>query len=389
MRVLRDLSLSAVVAGFVAVLVGFTSSAVIVFEAARAAGADQAQTASWLWALGIGIGFTTIVLSLRSRMPILTAWSTPGAALLITSTAGLPLAETIGAFVVTGLLITAVGVSGLFERLMRRLPVALASAMLAGVLLRFGLDTFVAMETQLLLGGAMLLAYLVVRQLAARYAVVAALAVGLAVAGVQGLFGPVVLDAALTRPQLVVPQLSIAAVVGVALPLFLVTMASQNVPGVATLHAHGYRPPLAPIIGLTGVTTAVLAPFGGFAFNLAAITAAITMGREAHPDPGRRYAAAVAAGVFYVLMGLFAAAVTAVFAAFPRELVLVIAGLALLGTIGNGLAVALADEREREAALITFLVTASGLTLGSIGSAFWGLAAGLLVVLVRRAFGRG
>ena len=388
MRLLRDFSLSSVVAGFVAVLVGFTSSAVIVFEAARAAGASPAQTASWLWALGLGMGITTLVLSLRYRVPVLTAWSTPGAALLITSVAGLPLEQTLGAFVVTGLLIVAVGASGVFERLMGRLPMALAAGMLAGVLLRFGLDAFVAMKTQLPLAGAMFVTYLVGRALLPRYAVPAALAVGIAVALVQGLFGPLVVEAALTRPQFVMPQFSTAAIVGVALPLFVVTMASQNVPGVATLRAHGYTPPLSPIIATTGVATVLLAPFGAYALNLAAITAAICMGREAHADAARRYTAAVAAGVFYVLLGLFAAAVTAVFAAFPRELVMAIAGLALLGTIGSGLAAAMNDDAQREPALITFLVTASGLTLWSIGSAFWGLMAGLTALALRRALTR-
>ncbi|MCU0951097.1 MAG: benzoate/H(+) symporter BenE family transporter [Burkholderiaceae bacterium] len=392
MRLLRDFSLSSIVAGFVAVLVGFTSSAVIVFEAARAAGATPAQVASWLWALGLGMGLTTLVLSLRYRMPVLTAWSTPGAALLITSVAGLPLAQTIGAFVVTGLLIVAVGASGVFERLMQRIPIALAAGMLAGVLLRFGLDAFVAMKTQLLLAGGMFAAYLVARQRWPRYAVPAALLTGIGIAAAQGLFAPIALEAAggvLTRPQFVMPQFSLAAVIGVALPLFVVTMASQNVPGVATLRAHGYAPPLSPVITTTGVATTLLAPFGGYALNLAAITAAICMGREAHPDADKRYTAAVAAGVFYLLLGLFAATVTALFAAFPRELVMAIAGLALLGTIGNGLAAALADDTQREAALVTFLVTASGLTLWSIGSAFWGLVAGLLALAARRWLARG
>jgi benzoate membrane transport protein len=176
--------------------------------------------------------------------------------------------------------------------------------------------------------------------------------------------------------------------VGVAIPLFLVTMASQNIPGVAVLRAHGYHPPISPVIATTGVATTVLAPFGGYALNLAAITAAICMGREAHPDPERRYPASVAAGVFYVVIGLFGAAVAGFFAAFPQELVLAIAGLALLGTIGNGLTLALRDERDREAALITFLVTASGVTLHSIGSAFWGLVAGALVIGLRLVHAR-
>jgi benzoate membrane transport protein len=382
-RTLRDFSPATVAAGFVAVLVGFTSSAVIVFQAAKAAGATPAQAASWMWALGLGMGLTSIGLSLRYRMPILTAWSTPGAALLITSVAGLPMAEVIGSFVVTGLLILIAGLSGLFERLMAHLPVSIASAMLAGVLLRFGLDAFASLETRFTLVAAMVLAYLVARLWLPRYAVIVALAVGLAIGWGQGLMGHIDLPSGLTRPVWVTPHLSLAAVVGVAVPLFLVTMASQNVPGAAVLRAHGYTPPVSPLIATTGAATTVLAPFGGYALNLAAITAAICMGREAHADPARRYTAAVSAGAFCTVIGLFGAAVAGFFAAFPPELVLAIAGLALLGTIGNGLAVALADERDREAALITFLVTASGLTLQSIGSAFWGLVAGTLVLALR------
>jgi benzoate membrane transport protein len=327
---------------------------------------------------------TSIGLSLRYRVPVLTAWSTPGAALLITSVAGLPLPQTIGAFVLCGVLILAVGLSGWFERLMKQLPLSLAAGMLAGVLLRFGIDAFVAMQTQFALAGGMFASFLLVRALAPRYAVVVALLVGVGPAAARGLLGEVSVRAAVTMPVWVTPEFSPAAAVGVALPLFVVTMASQNVPGVATLRAHGYTPPLSPIIASTGLATVLLAPFGGFALNLAAITAAICMGPEAHVDPARRYTAAVAAGAFYLLLGLFGAAVVALFAALPRELVLVVAGLALLGTIGNGLVAALKEDAEREAALITFLVTASGLTLASIGSAFWGLVAGLLALLVKR-----
>jgi benzoate membrane transport protein len=386
MQWLKDFSVSSIVAGFVAVLVGFTSSAVIVFEAARAAGATPEQAGSWMSALGLGMGLTSIGLSLRYRMPVLTAWSTPGAALLITSVAGLPLAQTIGAFVIAGMLMVAAGASGAFERLMNRIPMSVASGMLAGVLLRFGMDAFVALKTQFALALVMLIVYLLARQRWPRYAVVATLAAGVAVAAMQGLFGEFLLPSALTRPQFVMPEFSVAATIGVAIPLFAVTMASQNIPGVATLRANGYAPPLAPVIATTGAATVVLAPFGGYALNLAAITAAICMGREAHADPSKRYTAAVAAGVFYVVIGLFGGAVAALFAAFPKELVMAIAGLALLGTIGGGLAAALRDETDREAALITFLVTASGVTLWSIGSAFWGLVAGAAALLIRAGF---
>ncbi|PSR15696.1 hypothetical protein C8255_21740 [filamentous cyanobacterium CCP3] len=379
----KDVSLSAIIAGFVTVLVGFTSSAVLVFQAAQALDATPAEVASWLWALGLGMALTSIGLSLRYRAPVVTAWSTPGAAMLITAAAGVPMAEAIGAFLVSGLLIALAAFSGWFERLMNRIPLSIAAGMLAGVLLRFGLEVFTAMQTQFAMTFAMFCIYLVMRRTSPRYAVVGALAVGIAIAALQRQIQFDTVSLQLARPVFTGPQFSLASLVGVALPLFVVTMASQNVPGVAVLRASGYGAvPISPVIGWTGAATVLLAPFGGFAINLAAITAAICMGREAHEDPDKRYVAAIAAGFFYLLLGLFGATVTAVFAAFPPELVLAIAGLALLGTIGNGLFTALKEERDREPALITFLVTASGVTLLGIGSAFWGLIAGALALAI-------
>jgi benzoate membrane transport protein len=294
------------------------------------------------------------------------------------------LEEATGAFLLSAALITVSGFSGFFERMMSRVPMSIASGMLAGVLLRFGLDAFVAMKTQFVMAFAMFIGYLIGRRLFPRYAVIATLALGIAIAAFDGLlhFGSVRLE--LAQPKLVMPSFSLAALVGVALPLFVVTMASQNVPGAAVIRASKYSTPISPVVGWIGVANLMLAPFGAYALNLAAITAAICMGREAHEDPNRRYVAAVAAGFFYVLVGVFGATVTALFAAFPKELVLVIAGLALFGTIGNGLASALANEEEREPALVTFLVTASGVTLAGIGSAFWGLVAGGIALLLLR-----
>lgn len=383
-HLLKDLSLSAIAAGFVTVLVGFASSAVIVFQAAQSLGASPEEISSWMWALGLGMGLTCIGLSLRYRMPVVTAWSTPGAAMLISSVAGLPLSDAIGAFLLSALLITVCGFSGFFERMISRIPVSLASGMLAGVLLRFGIDAFASMKTQLGMVLTMFAVYLLARRLLPRYAVILTLLVGIAIAGALGLLRIDGLSLQLAKPIFTTPTFSFAAVVGIALPLFIVTMASQNVPGVAVIRASGYPIPISPVVGWTGVVNLVLAPFGAFALNLAAITAAICMGREAHEDAARRYVAAIAAGVFYVLVGLFGATVAALFAAFPKELILAIAGIALLGTIGNSLAAALREEAEREPALVTFLVTASGLSLAGIGSAFWGLLAGVVTLLVLR-----
>jgi benzoate membrane transport protein len=383
-HLLKDLSLSAIAAGFVTVLVGFASSAVIVFQAAQSLGASPEEISSWMWALGLGMGLTCIGLSLRYRMPVVTAWSTPGAAMLISSAAGLPLSDAIGAFLLSALLIAICGFSGFFERMISRIPVSLASGMLAGVLLRFGIDAFAAMKTQLGMVLTMFAVYLLARRLLPRYAVILTLLVGIAFAAGLGLLHVDGLSLQLARPIFTMPTFSFAAVIGIALPLFIVTMASQNVPGVAVIRASGYPIPISPVVGWTGVTNLLLAPFGAFALNLAAITAAICMGREAHEDASRRYVAAIAAGVFYLVVGLFGATVAALFAAFPKELILAIAGIALLGTIGNSLAAALREEADREPALVTFLVTASGLSLGGIGSAFWGLVAGVVTLLVLR-----
>ncbi|WP_426281491.1 benzoate/H(+) symporter BenE family transporter [Lysobacter soli] len=380
-HLLRDLSASAIAAGFVTVLVGFASSAAIVFQAAQSLGATPAQIGSWIWALGLGMGLTCIALSLRYRMPVVTAWSTPGAAMLIGSVAGLPLSDAIGAFVLCAVMIAVAGFSGFFERMISRIPVSLASGMLAGVLLRFGLETFAALRSQAGLVLAMLVAYLLMRRFAPRYAVIATLLVGIAYAAAAGLLRMDGLSLELARPVFVAPTWSVGAIVGIALPLFIVTMASQNVPGVAAIRAAGYPIPISPVIGWTGVANVLLAPFGAFALNLAAITAAICMGREAHEDPARRYVASVAAGVFYIVVGLSGATVVALFAAFPKELIVAIAGIALLGTLGSSLAAALREESEREAALVTFLVTASGLSLWGIGSAFWGIVAGVITMV--------
>jgi benzoate membrane transport protein len=380
--VARDVSASAVVAGFIAVLVGFTSSVAIVFQAAQAVGATPAQATSWMWALGLGMGLTSFALSAWYRQPVLTAWSTPGAA-LIAATHGVPLAEATGAFVTCAVLITAAGATGAFERVMDRIPVAIAAALLAGVLSRFGLDAVGMVRTDPVLVLAMALAFVVGRRAWPRYAVPGVLAVGIAVAAATGRLDWGAVQWGWVRPAWVTPSFTFASTVSVALPLFIVTMASQNLPGVAAQRAAGVTAPVSPVITATGLATLVLAPFGGYALNLAAITAAICMGREAHEDPKRRYVAPMAAGVFYVALGLAGGAVIGLLAAFPRALVAAVAGLALIGTIAGALASALEPARTRDAAALTFLVTLSGITVAGVGSAFWGVVAGGVSLLVQ------
>ena len=391
MRFFKDLSLSAFTAGFVAVLVGFTSSVAIVFQAAQAFHATPAQITSWMWALGLGMGLCSLVPSLWLRKPVMVAWSTPGAAVLATAglAGGFSMAEAIGAFMVCAALITVAGVTGWFERIMGRIPMEIASALLAGVLARFGLQAFAAAQTALPLVLLMLACYLVARRLLPRYAVVVTLVAAIAYAALQGQMAWSAVEFEFAMPQFTMPQFTWGAVVSLALPLFVVTMASQNLPGVAVMRATGYDMPVSGLITLTGVATLILAPFGAFALNFSAITAAICMGPEAHEEPDRRYTAAVSCGALYVLIGIFGAVVTGLLTAFPKELVVAIAGLALLNTIGNGLAVALRDEGHREAALITFLVTLSGVVIAGIGSAFWGVVAGSIALFVQQYARRG
>lgn len=377
-RLLADTSPSALVAGFIAMLTAYTSSLVLMFQAGQAAGLSSAQISSWIWALSIGMAVCSVGLSLRYRMPITVAWSTPGAALLITSLGGVAYSEAIGAYIVCALLVLVCGLTGSFERLVRRIPASLASALLAGILFKIGSELFVAAEHRTLLVLGMFFSYLLTKRLSPRYCVLAALVVGTALSGALGLLDFRGFTLELAQPVWTTPTFSLAATISIALPLFVVAMTSQNMPGMAVLRADGYTVPASPLISATGLMSLLIAPFGAHGVNLAAISAAICTGPHAHEDPSRRYVAAVWCGLLYAVAGVFGATLAALFAALPKELVLSIAALALFGSIMNGLSVAMAEAREREAALITFMVTASGLTLFSVGSAFWGIVAGLI-----------
>ncbi|EPW9154659.1 BenE family transporter YdcO [Escherichia coli] len=368
-------------AGFLAVLIGYASSAAIIWQAAIVAGATTAQISGWMTALGLAMGVSTLTLTLWYRVPVLTAWSTPGAALLVTGLQGLTLNEAIGVFIVTNALIVLCGITGLFARLMRIIPHSLAAAMLAGILLRCGLQAFASLDGQFTLCGSMLLVWLATKAVAPRYAVIAAMIIGIVIVIAQGdvVTTDVVTTDVVFKPVLptyITPDFSFAHSLSVALPLFLVTMASQNAPGIAAMKAAGYSAPVSPLIVFTGLLALVFSPFGVYSVGIAAITAAICQSPEAHPDKDQRWLAAAGAGIFYLLAGLFGSAITGMMAALPVSWIQMLAGLALLSTISGSLYQALHNERERDAAVVAFLVTASGLTLVGIGSAFWGLIAG-------------
>lgn len=367
-------------AGLIAVLVGFTSTAALVYQAATANGATPLEAGSWLSALCLGSGILSIYFSLRYRIPILGAWSTPGAALLAVGS-GYALPFLIGAFILNGLLITLAGATGWFEKVLTRIPITLASAMLAGILMKFGLEVFLSMKVRPELVVGICIAYLVAKRVIPRYAILITLFVGILSAAALGLIE--LHQISLEAPNFIWtrPEFSIGSVLSLALPLFVVTMASQNLPGVIAIRAAGYQPRISSVVTGSGVLTTLLAPFGAFGINLAAITAAICLGKEAHEDKSKRYMASVFAGVIYIVFALLGGTIGVILSSLPKELILSVAGLALFSAIANSLSVAMSVEKEREPALITFLVTASGVAFFGVGSAFWGIVAGVVSLI--------
>ncbi len=381
----HDASVQAAAAGVLAAFVGFASSFAVVLKGLTAVGASPDQAASGLMALAVAMGLSAIWLSLKGRIPVSVAWSTPGAALLATS-GPLPggFAAAVGAFLATGVLLTLAGLWRPLGRWVGAIPTPLASAMLAGVLFGLCLAPVRAIAVEPAMALAIIVTWAAVARISRLYAVPAAVVLTLVLIGATS--PPLDLGVAdlAPHPALVVPTLDLGAMLGIALPLFIVTMASQNIPGLAVLNVNGYRPDAGPLLRGTGLFSLIAAPFGGHAVNLAAITAALCAGADAHPDPRRRYVAAVVAGAVYVALGLGAGAVTAFVRASPPVLIEAVAGLALLGALAGALVGAMAEPRDREAALVTFVVTASGLTLFGIGAAFWGLVAGGAILALAR-----
>ncbi|MBI7026740.1 benzoate/H(+) symporter BenE family transporter [Pseudomonas aeruginosa] len=366
-----------VVAGLISVIVNYGGTFILVFQAAKVAGLSPELTASWVWSISIGVGVTGIILSWVSREPIITAWSTPAAAFLVTALATTPYAEAVGAYLISAAAFVLLGLSGWFERVIRLIPPGVAAGLLAGILLQFGTGAFGGLSVDPLLAGLLIAAYLVFKHFSARYAVVGILVLGLVFLLAQGRVDLSGLSLKLAAPVFTMPAFSFNALLSVALPLFLITLTGQYMPGMLVLRNDGFKTSANPIVTITGLGSLLMAPFGSHAFNIAAITAAICTGREAHEDPSRRWIAGMAAGVFYVLIGVFGVTLAAVFMAFPATFITTLAGLALLGTIGGSLATAMSDAKTREASLITFLAAAANITLLGIGGAFWGLVLGL------------
>ena len=371
-----------IVAGLVSVIVNYGGTFILVFQAAQVAGLSPELTASWVWSVSIGVGLSGLVLSWRFREPIITAWSTPAAAFLVVALATTPYAEAVGAYLVSAAAFVLLGVSGYFEKVIRLIPPGVAAGLLAGILLQFGIGAFSGVSVDPLLAALLIGAYVVLKRLSARYAVVGILLLGLAFLLLQGRVDLSGLELRLAAPVFTLPVFSLNALLSVALPLFLITLTGQYMPGMLVLRNDGFRTSANPIVIVTGLGSLLMAPFGSHAFNLAAITAAICTGKDAHEEPAKRWIAGVAAGVFYILVGVFGVTLAALFMAFPATFITTLAGLALLGTLGGSLASAMADAQSREAALITFLAAAADISLFGIGGAFWGLVIGLAAFAV-------
>lgn len=370
------------IAGLISVIVNYGGTFILIFQAAQVAGLSAELTASWVWSISIGVGISGILLSWYTREPIITAWSTPAAAFLITALAAVPYAEAIGAYLLSALAFVILGFTGYFEKLIRLIPGSIASGLLAGILLQFGISTFSNMSIDPLLAITLFFIYLIAKRLSPRYAIVSVLIFGLIFLLLQSRINFSGLSLALATPVFTAPQFSLNALLSVAIPLFLITLTGQYMPGLLVLQNDGFKTRAKPILIVTGLGSLLMAPFGSHAFNLAAITAAICTGNESHQQPNRRWIAGIAAGVFYILVGIFGLTLAALFAAFPQTFISTLAGLALLATIAGSLANAIQDSQNREAAFITFLATTANIQLFGIGGAFWGLILGLIAHLV-------
>ena len=381
-KIIQDFSIPAVFAGFITFLIGISVSAVLVIQAAQILGASAEQITSWFWALGLGIGLSGLILSWKFKYPVATAWSTAGLALIMATGSGYSLYEAIGAFLVCGLLTAILGFMGIFEKVLSYIPQSLTSAMLAGVLLKFGIALFTSMQTDWAFILSLLAVYIISKRLWARYCIVITVIAGLILCPIFMEFHMPIVHWSLAKPVWISPEFTWSAILGLALPLFVINMASQYLPGIAMIKSYGYQPHVKHLIGWTGLTQALLAPFGCYSVNIAAISAAVSLDDQVHPDPSKRYIAGISCGFFYIIMGLFAATLTSLLMSFPKLFIVALAGIALFGTISHNIAIAFQEVADREAALLTFLFCASGVQFFGIGSAFWGLLFGFLVSFI-------
>lgn len=378
----KDWSISATVAGFLAVLISYSGPLIIFFQAAQKAQVSNTMMISWIWGISIGAAIAGIFLSIKYKVPVITAWSAPGTALLVTLFPNISLNEAVAAYITSAVVIFLIGITGYFDKLLKWIPQDVAAGMMAGILFQFGLGLFTATDTMPVIVFGMLLVFLVAKRFTPRYAMVWVLVSGVLLSLFLGQMNPVNVNFALAIPQFIAPEWTWNSTLNLAIPLILVSLSGQFLPGMAIMKLSGYDTPAKPIITATSIASLAVACVGGITIVLASITAALCMGKDAHELKEKRYIAGIANGIFYILGGLFAGSIVMLFSLLPKELIAALAGLALLGAIATNISVAMKNESHREAALITFLATASGMQFLGLSSVFWGICIGVIAHLV-------
>lgn len=374
----QDWSISATVAGFLAVLISYAGPMIIFFQAAQQANVSSSMMASWIWGSSIGAAIAGIILSIKFKTPIITAWSAPGTALLVALFPHISLNEVVAAYITSAVIIFLIGITGSFDKLLKWIPQGLAAGMMAGILFQFGLGLFKATDHMPYLVFGMLICFLLAKRYSPRYAIIWVLIAGVVLSFSLGQIKPVAMDFALAIPNIIYPEWTWSSTLNLAIPLTIVSLTGQFLPGMAILKLSGYQTPAKPILTVASITSIVVAFTGGITIVLAAITAALCTGKDAHELKEKRYIAGIANGIFYILGGLFAGSLVMLFSILPKELIAALAGLALLGAIATNMSVAMKDDSQRDAALITFLATVSGMHFLGFSSVFWGICIGMI-----------
>ncbi|OTS54454.1 benzoate/H(+) symporter BenE [Acinetobacter pittii] len=374
----NDWSISATVAGFLAVLISYSGPLIIFFQAAQRAHVSTDMMVSWIWGISIGAAVSGIYLSIKYKTPVITAWSAPGTALLVTLFPNVSLNEAVAAYITSAIVIFLIGVTGYFDKLLKWIPQDVAAGMMAGILFQFGIGLFTASDSMPFIVFSMLIVFLIAKRLMPRYTMIWVLAAGVLLSLFLGKMNPVDVSFSLAIPQWISPEWTWNSTLNLAVPLILVSLTGQFLPGMAIMKLSGYDTPAKPIITATSIASLAVACFGGITIVLASITAALCMGKDAHELKEKRYIAGIANGIFYILGGLFAGSIVMLFSLLPKELVAALAGLALLGAIATNISVAMKNDNQRDAALITFLATASGMHFLGLSSVFWGICIGVI-----------
>ncbi|HFG2493691.1 benzoate/H(+) symporter BenE [Acinetobacter baumannii] len=374
----NDWSISATVAGFLAVLISYSGPLIIFFQAAQRAHVSTDMMVSWIWGISIGAAVSGIYLSIKYKTPVITAWSAPGTALLVTLFPNVSLNEAVAAYITSAIVIFLIGVTGYFDKLLKWIPQDVAAGMMAGILFQFGISLFTASDSMPFIVFSMLIVFLIAKRLMPRYTMIWVLAAGVLLSLILGKMNPVDVSFRLAIPQWISPEWTWNSTLNLAVPLILVSLTGQFLPGMAIMKLSGYDTPAKPIITVTSIASLAVACVGGITIVLASITAALCMGKDAHELKEKRYIAGIANGIFYILGGLFAGSIVMLFSLLPKELVAALAGLALLGAIATNISVAMKNDSQRDAALITFLATASGMHFLGLSSVFWGICIGVI-----------